>query len=110
MGKSLFRSRIPPPVRRVEHPSQVELPPWPPGFVPPIQPVNLRRRTKEPPPRRPAIPAMLRLPLFHALLSFICLALLPPRPLSIPVALGLAFAIVLYIQILAYRAGYRLDA
>jgi hypothetical protein len=53
---------------------------------------------------------MLRLPLFHALLSFICLALLPPRPLSIPVALGLAFAIVLYIQILAYRAGYRLDA
>jgi hypothetical protein len=72
--------------------------------------LRLLKRPPLPPPsddlRRLPIP--LRLPLFHALLSFIFLSLLPQRPLSIPTALGLAFACIFYIQFLALRAGFRL--
>lgn len=53
-------------------------------------------------------PLPIRLPLFHAAVTFTCLALLPQRPLSMPTALGIACVLVIYIQILAYRAGYRL--
>jgi hypothetical protein len=49
-----------------------------------------------------SLPAPLRLPLLHALLSFIFLSLLPQHPLSIPTALGLAFACIFYIQFLAF--------
>jgi hypothetical protein len=55
---------------------------------------------------RRALPVALRLPALHALLSFVFLALLPQHPLSIPTALGLAFGVVVYIQVLAYGEGY----
>jgi hypothetical protein len=67
----------------------------------------LRRLTANPPLEAQAHPAALRLPLFYALLSFTFLALLPPRPLSIPTALGLAAAVVFYIQFFARWIGYR---
>lgn len=54
-------------------------------------------------------PLPLRLPLIHAVLSFLCLSLLPARPLSIPTALGIATVLIVYLQILAYRTGYRLN-
>jgi hypothetical protein len=55
---------------------------------------------------RRTLPVALRLPALHALLSFVFLALLPQRLLSIPTALGLASAVIVYIQMLAYRQGY----
>jgi hypothetical protein len=54
-------------------------------------------------------PLPVRLPLFHALVSFGCLSLLPASPLAIPTAFGLATALVFYIQILAYHTGYHLE-
>lgn len=59
-------------------------------------------------PRLRPTPIPMRLPLFHAALTFACLGLLPSRPLAMPLAFGLASAIVLYIQIAARRSGYRL--
>jgi hypothetical protein len=63
------------------------------------------------PPLRPgknrSLPIPLRLPLLHALLSFVFLALLPQHPLSIPTALGLAFAVAFYIHFAANQMGYR---
>lgn len=56
-------------------------------------------------------PNLVRLPIFHALLSFGLLAGLPhDEPLSIPTALGAAAAAIVYIQLLAYRGGWRLRA
>jgi len=55
---------------------------------------------------RRTLPVALRLPALHALLSFVFLALLPQRPLSIPTALGLASAVIVYIQMLAYGGGH----
>ena len=63
----------------------------------------IRRLPPLPPKDRRGLPASLRLPLFHALLSFIFLSLLPQHPLSIPTALGLAFVIIVYLQFWAYK-------
>lgn len=59
---------------------------------------------------REALPVPLRLPLLHALLSFIFIALLPQHPVSIPTALGAAFLIVFYLLFFALRAGYRFQS
>jgi hypothetical protein len=55
-------------------------------------------------------PAPLRLPILHAALSFILLSQLPTRPLSIPTALGLGLAIIVYgfIFVRSWRLGLRL--
>lgn len=72
--------------------------------------LRLRPRPFPAPERqRRGLPAPLRLPLLHAVLSFIFLAILPPRPLSIPTALGLAAAIIFYIIAAANYSGYHLD-
>lgn len=68
----------------------------PPQLRPPQQPLRYR-----------PLPIPLRLPLLHALLSFTFLALLPQRPISIPTALGLAFATGFYLHFAAYQMGYR---
>lgn len=57
-----------------------------------------------------ALPPLLRLPIFHGLLTFFCLAFLPQHPLSIPIALGLSSVIVFYIHVLANCLGYRLQS
>jgi len=69
------------------------------------------RLTPRPPPPQPPVDrsAPLRLPVLHALLSFLFLAFLPSRLLSIPVALGLAAAVVFYLLVAANLAGYHLD-
>jgi hypothetical protein len=77
----------------------------------PSQIPRLHLRPRPPPAPGPAdyrrrMPLPLRLPLFHAMLSVVFLALLPSHPLSIPTALGLAFALSFYVQFLANWLGY----
>jgi hypothetical protein len=88
--------------------------PHSPNRLPLKQPAPLKRPPlvpsyrlrKHPPPVGAALRTPLRLPLLHALLSFIFIALLPQHPLSIPTALGAAFLVVFYLQFFAFRAGY----
>ena len=95
LGSPAKAAQLGPPLRLIPAAEPLPLPPDLP---------HLRRKT----PRR-WIPPLLRLPLFHALLSVLILACLPHHPLSIPTALGLAFAVTFYVQVLAYRAGFSLD-
>ena len=95
LGSPAKTAQLGPPLRLIPAAEPLPLPPDLP---------RLRRKT----PRR-WIPPLLRLPLFHALLSVLILACLPHHPLSIPTALGLAFAVTFYVQVLAYRAGFSLD-
>ena len=60
--------------------------------------------------RRWELPPPLRLPVFHGLLAFFCLAFLPRHPLSIPTALGISCVIVFYIHVLANLLGFRLQS
>jgi hypothetical protein len=99
--------RVPPPKR--EEP----LPPVKGVSRTEITPVFLvpRRQARGEPGRgRWEIPPLLRLPIFHGLLTFFCLAFLPPRPLSIPIALGLSSVIVFYILVLANCQGFHLQS
>ncbi len=98
--------RIPPPHR------EIPLPPVHgvlPGEIAPVRLVPRRypgRRISRSSPGQ--LPPALRLPVFHGLLTFFCLAFLPQHPLSIPIALGLSSVIVFYIHVLANLLGYRL--
>ena len=74
--------------------------PGAPGRPAPIPRIRLVYRPA-PPPEASLTPV--RLALLHALFSFAALAGLPRHPLSIPTALGLAAAVVFYIQFLALR-------
>lgn len=82
--------------------------PVPNELVSPVPRYRLRRR-RPPLISRGALPVPLRLPLLHALLSFIFIALLPQHPLSIPTALGAAFLVVFYILFFALRAGLQFE-
>jgi hypothetical protein len=83
-------------------------PPWPPPTGRRLRVAPRSQAAAEAERRRKELPVPLRLPLLHALLSFIFLALLPGHPLSIPTAFGLAAAVVVYIHLLAWRLGYYL--
>ncbi|MEW5871277.1 MAG: hypothetical protein AB1894_18540 [Chloroflexota bacterium] len=52
-------------------------------------------------PRPRPTPAAMRLPLFHAAVSFACLGVLPRHPLAIPTALGAGLAAVILSRLLA---------
>ncbi len=66
--------------------------------------VHIRPAPVKPLPIRPnPSTRLLELAFLHACLSFTFLALLPQRPLSIPTALGLAFAAVYYLQLIRIR-------
>lgn len=95
LGSPAKAAQLGPPLRLIPVAEPLPLPPDLP---------HLRRKK-----RRHWIPPLLRLPLFHALLCVVFLACLPHHPLSIPTALGLACVVILYIQVLAYRAGFTLD-
>lgn len=82
------------------------------SFAPPKRPAQYGpplMLIPKPPPSEPApdyrrvLPQALRLPLLHAALSFAILYLLPSHPLSMPTAIGLAAALIIYVQWLADR-------
>lgn len=65
---------------------------------------NWQARWLRLPPLRPTPPPV-RLPLFHAAVSFASLSVLPPHPLSIPTALAAGLAAVGIACLLARCAG-----
>lgn len=112
--RALLRAHLPPPEPPPDSPPPDPYAPLPVSgfFAPPQKPAPTgppiilvpKAPPADPPPDyRRVLPEPLRLPVLHAALSFAILALLPSHPLAMPTAIGLAAAVIIYVQWLVDR-------